>query len=81
MTSVTIKNIPEHLLERLRERAKKNRRSLQAELLTILEQAESRRGERITIEELARRAAALDLPALDEAAEIVREGRDARAGR
>lgn len=78
MPSVTIKNIPEGLLERLRERAKANRRSLQAELLTILEQAESRRGETLTLEEATRRIRALNLPVRDEAAEIVRADRDAR---
>jgi plasmid stability protein len=35
--SLSIKNVPEDLAERLRERAKRNHRSLQGELLAILE--------------------------------------------
>ena len=37
--SLSIKNVPEELAERLRRRAARNRRSLQRELLLILEQA------------------------------------------
>ena len=39
MSSLTLKNLPPELLERLRERAKRERRSLSAEALTILEGA------------------------------------------
>ncbi|MEX2228687.1 MAG: Arc family DNA-binding protein [Dehalococcoidia bacterium] len=77
MTSVTIKNIPEELLERLRERAKENRRSLQAELLTILDHAEQERRKTLTLDEAIKRIRALNLPHVDEAAEIVRADRDA----
>ena len=37
MPSLTIKNIPQDLLERLRERATANRRSLNSEVLACLE--------------------------------------------
>ena len=37
--SLSIKNVPEELAERLRRRAARNRRSLQRELMLILEQA------------------------------------------
>jgi plasmid stability protein len=39
MPSLTLKDIPAGLLERLRARAKEERRSLSAEALTILERA------------------------------------------
>jgi plasmid stability protein len=39
MSSLTLKNIPEPLLERLRERAGADRRSLTQEILHLLEEA------------------------------------------
>ena len=36
MPNLSIKNVPEELAERLRQRAEKNHRSLQGELLSIL---------------------------------------------
>jgi antitoxin FitA len=80
MPSITIKNVPEDLLERLRERAKKHRRSLQAEVLTVLEEAERQR-RTLTLEEVRERVRALNLTPRDEAAEIVRADRDARSDR
>ncbi len=39
MASVNLKDIPDHLHMRLRARAKRNHRSLQKDLLSILEEA------------------------------------------
>lgn len=39
MASITIKDIPARIHERIRERARANRRSLQQEILACLEQA------------------------------------------
>lgn len=39
MASLTLKNIPDPLLERLRERAESDRRSLTQEILFLLEEA------------------------------------------
>lgn len=39
MTTLTIKDVPESLAQRLRERAARNHRSLQGELMSIIEQA------------------------------------------
>ena len=39
MTTLTIKDVPEPLAERLRQRAARNHRSLQGELMSIIEQA------------------------------------------
>lgn len=39
MVNVTIKNIPEDLVQRLRERARRHHRSVQGEVLAILEEA------------------------------------------
>ncbi|MBM3939803.1 MAG: Arc family DNA-binding protein [SAR202 cluster bacterium] len=40
--NLSIKNIPDDLLERLRERAKRNHRSLQGELMSIIEETVAR---------------------------------------
>ena len=37
--NLSIKNVPDELADRLRERAKRNHRSLQGELLSLLEDA------------------------------------------
>jgi plasmid stability protein len=37
--SLSIKNVPDDVVDRLRDRAKRNRRSLQGELLVVVEQA------------------------------------------
>ena len=42
--NLSVKNVPDALAQRLRERARRNRRSLQRELLTILEGVASERG-------------------------------------
>jgi plasmid stability protein len=39
MPTLSIKNVPENLVERLRERARRNHRSLQSELMAIVSQA------------------------------------------
>ncbi len=74
--SLTIKGISDDLLERLRERARRNRRSMQGEMLTILEDALKPR--RITIEELSRRVEERGLRTPSESVQMIREDRDAR---
>ena len=39
MVTVTIKNIPEQVYERIKAQAKKNHRSINGEIISILEQA------------------------------------------
>jgi antitoxin FitA len=78
--SLSIKNVPDDLAEKLRRRATRHHRSLQGELLAILE--ETVREERLLtpVEFLkAVRAAGLKSPA--EAESLVREDRDARSRR
>jgi plasmid stability protein len=71
--NLSIKNVPDGLVERLRERAKRHHRSLQGELMAILEEALNPR--RLTVEEACRRTRALDLATGDEAAASVRRQR------
>lgn len=39
MPAITVKNIPEHLYERLKQSAETNRRSLNSEIIACIEQA------------------------------------------
>lgn len=74
--SLSIKNVPDEVVAGLRQRAKRNHRSLQGELLSILEQTV--RPRRLSVEEAYHRAKALGLRTESEAVAMVREDRDAR---
>jgi plasmid stability protein len=74
--SLSIKNVPEEIVARLRERAQKNHRSLQGELMALLEEAVNPR--KLSVEELAEEIEALGLKTPDEATEMIRELRDGR---
>jgi plasmid stability protein len=76
--NLSIKNVPDELANRLRERAEQSHRSLQGELMTILTEAIGRQTERWSVEEVRRRVGALGLQTPAEAASMVREDRDAR---
>jgi plasmid stability protein len=75
--NLSIKNVPEELVRALKERAKRNHRSLQGEVLEALERSVDTRT-KLTVDEVAERVRRLDLPKVDEAAEIVRAMRDSR---
>lgn len=72
----SIKNVPDDLAERLRERARRHNRSLQGELMTILEEAVAARP--LTVAEAYRRVKSLDLKTRDEATGWIRDERDGR---
>jgi len=74
--SLSIKNVPDDLAEKLRQRAASRHRSLQGELIAILE--ESVAGEQAhTPVELLKRVRALGLETPSESAPFVRQDRDA----
>ena len=75
--SLSIKNVPDELLQRLRARAQRNHRSLQNELLAIVEAAALEDTE-ITLDELAEYAHGLGLSTPDESTAWIRELRDSR---
>ncbi len=75
-TNLSINNVPEQVVERLRERAKRNHRSMQGELLVIVEEAV--KPPRLTVSELRERVQQLGLRTGDDATAIIRENRDAR---
>ncbi len=78
--SLSIKNVPDAIAAKLRSRAARNRRSLQGELLALLEASVTERPAPTPQELLARiRTKGLATPA--ESARFVREDRNARPGR
>jgi plasmid stability protein len=75
--NLSIKNAPDEIVQRLRERAARNHRSLQGELMAIIEDAVRPKPARyLGIQEVLTEARKLGLPRRDEAAAIVRQDRD-----
>lgn len=73
--NLSIKHVPEELVEELRRGAKRHHRSLQGELMAILEEALHFR--RLTVKEACRKIRELGIETGDETTAIVREERDA----
>jgi plasmid stability protein len=77
--NISIRNLPEHLAIRLRARARHNRRTVEAEVLDLLDAglpaAGGWTGER-DLQEVLARLEALDLETPSEAADIIRSDRD-----
>ena len=91
--SLSIKNVPDDLAGRLRARAERNRRSLQRELLSILERASVEPAtpvpvgaahlpatEHISIDEASARARRLFPSGTPSSTALIREMRDTRYG-
>ena len=72
--TLSIKNVPVDLAERLRTRAARNHRSLQGELMAILDEA----SRVLTIEDLAAFAERVGLRTPSNSARLVRQDRDGR---
>jgi len=75
--SLSIKNVPDEVLQRLRARARRNHRSLQNELLAIVEAA-ALEDDEITVDELAEYVQNIGLSTPDEGTAWIREWRDSR---
>jgi antitoxin FitA len=73
--NLSIKNAPDDVVQRLRERAHRNHRSLQGELMAIIEEAVQPKPQRLTIDEYRARVRSLGLRSPDEAAASVRADR------
>lgn len=74
-TDLAIADLPDDVVQRLRERAARNHRSLQGELRAIIE--DSVKVDRVTIDEYRAKIRALGLRSRSEAAAMVRADRDA----
>ncbi len=75
--NLSIKNASDEVVERLRQRAMRNHRSLQGELLAIVEAA-AREEARASPAEVLARVRALGLRTESDSAAIVRADRDGR---
>jgi plasmid stability protein len=75
--NLSIKNVPDALAQELRERAQRRHRSLQGELMAILEEAVAPR-RRITVTELLAEVRALGVATGAEATGWIRADRDSR---
>ena len=75
--NLSIKNAPDDIVSRLRARAERNHRSLQGELLVILEEA-VRKEPALSVEEVLREVSRLGLRTGSESADLIRADRDAR---
>lgn len=78
--NLSVKNVPNEVVERLRERAKRNHRSLQGELMAILESAalsSTVEREKLSVQEVYERAQKLGLKGTSDSTKLIREARDA----
>jgi plasmid stability protein len=75
--NLSIKNVPDELVERLRRRAAASHRSMQGELMAMLEEALTERGP-LTPKEVLERVREMGLETGDEAVEDIRHLRDSR---
>lgn len=75
--NLSIKNVPEDLARKLRARAARHRRSLQGELLNILEESVTG-SNRLGVDEVVRLTRKLGVRTKSESAAMVRSDRDVR---
>lgn len=75
--NLSVKNVPDELMERLRQRATRHHRSLQGELMAIIEES-VRSNEHLTPEKLLAQVRNLGLRTASESVEMIRTDRDAR---
>ncbi len=74
--TLSIKKVPEKLVKRLRRKAAIHRRSLQGELMAVLEEAAS--PTHLTVDELRQAVRRFGPPVSGNSTEMIREDRDAR---
>ena len=77
MPNLSIKNAPDELVKRLEERAERHHRSLQGELLAILEEAAGT-SRPLTPDEILAKVRQLRLRTPRDATRMIREDRDGR---
>ena len=75
--NLSIKAVPDTLVEKLRKRAEKNHRSLQGELMTILEQS-LENPQVLSADEAIKRLRQIGLKTRSESTLVIREDRNRR---
>jgi plasmid stability protein len=79
--NISIKNVPEEKVAQLKARAKRNHRSLQGELLALIDEAVAPNPpprKTMTVHELVEQGRRLGLTTATEATQWIREDRDSR---
>jgi hypothetical protein len=74
--NLSIKNVPEEKVALLKQRAKNNHRSLQGELLAIIDEAAAQARQTMTIEDLIEKGRRAGLSTASDSVRIIREDRD-----
>lgn len=77
MQTLTIENISDDLVDRLRKRAELHSRSMQSEVIAILDQS-LRTGRKLSLGEFRQRLDELDFQTGDDSTRWIRELRDSR---
>lgn len=75
--NLSIKNAPDDIVRRLKARAERNHRSLQGELLAILEEAVTKESP-LSVQDLLQEVGRLGLKTGSDSARLIRAERDAR---
>jgi hypothetical protein len=79
MPSLSIKDVPEEIVAKLKERAARNHRSLQGELMALITEATQVR-QTMTVDEIYERMSKLGRSTHNDSLEILRNMRDTRYG-
>lgn len=79
--NLSIKNVPEELSARLKARAARNHRSLQGELMAILEKTINEEGTKLTPPDVLLRVRKIGVSTPANSARIIREDRNDRSRR
>ncbi len=76
--NLSIKNAPDDIVAKLKQRASRNHRSLQGELMSILEDVARREPPRrfMTVDQVAALAEQLGPPSTESSVSMIREDRD-----
>lgn len=74
--NISIKNVPPATVNRLRQRAKRNRRSLQGELMALIDQAMEAEPRKLSVDEISVKVGRLGLRRRNEAVKLIRSDRD-----
>jgi antitoxin FitA len=74
--NLSIKSVPDALVEKLRKRAERNHRSLQGELMIILEE-NLERPRALSMDESIRRLREVEVRTASDSAKMIRDDRDA----
>ena len=75
--NLSIKAVPDTLMEKLRKRAERNHRSLQGELITILEES-LERPRPLSMDESIRRLRQIGVTTASDSTRAIRDDRDSR---